>query len=733
MEENKTKLTPQKKQKIKRITSLVLIAALLITGAFAFLTATDSKTNVFTIGNVDLKLYEDDQYLPAAERDGEYDWFDHSDGTVANDENNNDIPDFAEKILPGQTIEKTPYVENTGSNEAWTYVVVGIPTATRADILAAADGHSALSGATKEIKVKAYAVQDNYNGANTASAVWTAFNPDIDGSATAAADTSDRHEIFTFGSLVSDTYQPYNVSSPVSGALGTGWTQIGSVLESSDGLNYYVFAYDNKLPAEDVASTTAVVEDQTTPIFTHVALIDVIGEQDSPSNSIVVAYFAPTQSGSGSGTGAGEALLGVQIPAAPAGYELVHYDEVTPGSSIGDLYWDDTLAKDGSTFEWAFVNSPNKLAYSGMSVSESISLIPQYTSAVTSEILDADYSWLSFSPVFEEGKIVSCTMYGYDTSSPGYTNWLHSAAGLAGTVVVPSYITFTLSRVSGGASYEYQVECNEYLVGFSPDPPSSVETINFTSENAIEGTYVVPCKVAGGDLTQIASVICLPDTISKIGTFYGTSVLQEINIPFGCKSIGSLTQVSGFNNHAQLRKVSLPNSLTSIGMRAFANTALDEIIIPESVEIIGNSPFLNCKFTKIIVKTNKVKLYNSSGNEIENTLSSTFFDASTVNKYVTKIYSNEWYCKYAPVSGAATGIEIVLSKNTQRISPYLLRETTVNNYDISIKFCGSQEEFLNILIANSATVGDYLNNSPDQYNYIINHVTFNYTDPYGLS
>ena len=51
----KKKTTNKKRE---RIISALLVLAILVTTAFAFLSATDSKTNVFTIGKVDIQLQE---------------------------------------------------------------------------------------------------------------------------------------------------------------------------------------------------------------------------------------------------------------------------------------------------------------------------------------------------------------------------------------------------------------------------------------------------------------------------------------------------------------------------------------------------------------------------------------------------------------------------------------------------------------------------------------------------
>lgn len=96
------------------IVSVCLILALVIGGAFAYLTATDTKTNTFTVGKVDIEVVETE-------------WYD-ANGDVIDDNNDNDIPDFAENIVPLQEIEKNPAIENTGENDAYVYLAVKIPT-----------------------------------------------------------------------------------------------------------------------------------------------------------------------------------------------------------------------------------------------------------------------------------------------------------------------------------------------------------------------------------------------------------------------------------------------------------------------------------------------------------------------------------------------------------------------------------------------------------------------------
>lgn len=77
--------------------ALVLVVALTIGGTLAYLTDRDSKTNVFTVGDVRIELNED---------------FDQG-----------------ATLIPGVDIEKAATVKNVGKNDAWVWVKIAIPSA----------------------------------------------------------------------------------------------------------------------------------------------------------------------------------------------------------------------------------------------------------------------------------------------------------------------------------------------------------------------------------------------------------------------------------------------------------------------------------------------------------------------------------------------------------------------------------------------------------------------------
>ena len=90
------------------VVALLLAFALIIGGIAAYFTDTEKVTNKFTIGNVDIELSE-----PS--------W-------VTTDSNNNNVPDAAENLVPGDVVAKDPTVTvKATSNDAYIFVKVEIP------------------------------------------------------------------------------------------------------------------------------------------------------------------------------------------------------------------------------------------------------------------------------------------------------------------------------------------------------------------------------------------------------------------------------------------------------------------------------------------------------------------------------------------------------------------------------------------------------------------------------
>lgn len=80
------------------VMSLVLSVVMATSGTLAYLTDRDTKTNTFTVGNVDIELQEPN------------------------------YPGNTPTLLPGVEILKDPQIENIGSTEAWVWMNITVPT-----------------------------------------------------------------------------------------------------------------------------------------------------------------------------------------------------------------------------------------------------------------------------------------------------------------------------------------------------------------------------------------------------------------------------------------------------------------------------------------------------------------------------------------------------------------------------------------------------------------------------
>lgn len=95
-----------KKSKVIAAAS-VLLLVFIVGGLIAFFTDTDTKTNTFTVGDVEISLDEPSWVDTDADDDG--------------------VPDDAEGLMPGDSVAKDPTITNTGANDAYVYAKVEIP------------------------------------------------------------------------------------------------------------------------------------------------------------------------------------------------------------------------------------------------------------------------------------------------------------------------------------------------------------------------------------------------------------------------------------------------------------------------------------------------------------------------------------------------------------------------------------------------------------------------------
>ena len=115
------------KKRAKKAVAFLLVVAILITSAYAFLTAHQTKTNVFTVGNIRLELHEDGWEANSALVNKTTEGDTYSDGSTYYTSSK------LENIIPGEPITKDPMVKNVGKNDARVYMSVSMPQINGAD------------------------------------------------------------------------------------------------------------------------------------------------------------------------------------------------------------------------------------------------------------------------------------------------------------------------------------------------------------------------------------------------------------------------------------------------------------------------------------------------------------------------------------------------------------------------------------------------------------------------
>ena len=141
------------KKKITAIFLCVALVAIAIVGAsLAYFTDTDSATNTFTVGNVKIDLIESryhrqgsgssgDTTIPTPSQTASGMKYITDGATIfSDDEIKADAANYSEYItergknmVPGKKIAKSPYVINTGANDAYIRIRVMIPTKANRD------------------------------------------------------------------------------------------------------------------------------------------------------------------------------------------------------------------------------------------------------------------------------------------------------------------------------------------------------------------------------------------------------------------------------------------------------------------------------------------------------------------------------------------------------------------------------------------------------------------------
>lgn len=102
-------------------------------------------------------------------------------------------------------------------------------------------------------------------------------------------------------------------------------------------------------------------------------------------------------------------------------------------------------------------------------------------------------------------------------------------------------------------------------------------------------------KTAGGSSDHVHKVI-IEDGITSVTGFHSLEALTAVSLPNSVTEIG----VSAFSQCKSLKEAPLSDSIVRIGNHAFSQTALEELVLPDSVTEIGSNAFRDCPDLKSV-------------------------------------------------------------------------------------------------------------------------------------
>ena len=232
---------------------------------------------------------------------------------------------------------------------------------------------------------------------------------------------------------------------------------------------------------------------------------------------------------------------------------------------------------------------PDK-AFCGIGTLDSVE-IPAGVKAIGSEAFDRVNRLIVLSPdcAFDENcmdPFSSPTVYGLCDSTAKAFAAAHSMIFTvldSGETVRPDYEQNLTFRVQDGKAY---------VTGLSDSTPH----LDIPAEYG-------GCPVAGIDADAFAEhyelvSVSIPETVTQIGSrAFADCGLDAVRLPDGLTELADEV----FCDCRSLRAVMLPNAVTRIGARAFRNAGITQITLPETLTEIGDETFLCTGITEITV------------------------------------------------------------------------------------------------------------------------------------
>ena len=548
-------------KKRNAIISLLLVAAIAITGALAFLTARDIAENKFTVGNIAIKLTEPkwDAANPT--------------GTLEN-------------IVAGQVIEKDPTITNVGKNNAYVYMMIEIPKVYRTDIVTKDSSGNEVTESVNHYPLFSFTANRGW------SLIDSQLGTDVDAydyylygfdTALAPSESATLFDKVTFANITSDF---------VNAITGNNIVDI-NIKATAYGIQSDFY---NKEAGESATAATAwkLFAKQNNwnwpvNVYEGVSTLSYYDENDELVNTDhyyagapVTMYFAPELAKEGYSfdwvdTSTNEvAYTGMAMPDHDVDL-TANYTPYDTSVEASD-YFNYVIHGNEIAGYTATLYSADATATSYPSAPTTVR-VPAYIevtgNGTIGNAVEEAKNYKEYTPEFADDTNVSADLaskvwYGTD------------AQAINGTISVPVTEIYHFSYDNG----VYEDWDSLYFDGQDSDLWDEIEPM------------LVPIgfqKFA----SSLAKKVILPDTITTIGdcsfgdirhsaTRNGTNVIESIRLSYALESIPDYA----FAECQKLTEFIIPNSVSGIGDRAFFGcNQLAELTIPKNITYIGDYAF----------------------------------------------------------------------------------------------------------------------------------------------
>lgn len=515
------------------IVILLMTCILLLSTAFAFLTAKDETVNTFTVGNISISLTE--PQWDATNPSGAF-----------------------ENILPGQTITKDPTITvNENSNSAYVYMMLEVPKVYKVDIV----------------------------------------NNDV-------TESKDQHQLFEY-------------------AVNEGWILIDSKTnDNTEAYNYYVYAYNNSLAANE----SAQLFDNVTFANVTSDFVENIGNGlHGDLNIKVTGYAIQSDFYNNEATDAASAWSLyvnqnswkwpvnkyegiVTLTYVDENGEILYSEKTYKGDPI-NLFYTTEYAQTGKFFEWVNYGT-DETVYNGIRLENDTTVVATYT--------DTGFGNTTFDYgvylLEENNGNYSVSLVGVDVTNSNYpTNGNNSQ-----DLIIPVSLTFNMPSTNGADPNSlYGMWVDGGCLLYPGDTLLSSGQHTLYVENIAESAMHNYYTLTNNTVTSVDAYydnVVIPDSVKTIGknafagvgTDGGVVSINNVYMSYGVERI----EEGAFCNGYTIQSIKMPTSLEYIGEGAFAScVSLTSLNVSNGVYEIDNYAFDGCiALTEFKIPENVTKI-----------------------------------------------------------------------------------------------------------------------------